>query len=274
MMKMTLVFFLLLATASAEVLDSAARGQKGLRKTVVKHESFIKALAFKHRLRVCNAYPYAAALDVYRGKKEKLTKTSPMAYQSCQDFESQLETGDQLEFKVGDGNAGTFSVSDLPENDAIMMLVIYRHDTQSSAVAFESHVFANLAGNAQLAVLDTYKGSKKSKLAIRDVSENEKARSEELRYESVVAVNPGKYDCILLGTDSKEVSKKQLVALNKENYVLIRSGVEAQTGPAYPEDLMIYPNSDESQLGSAAGLHASFALLFATMAMVFLGEQR
>merc|ERR1719243_61262 len=108
--------------------------------------SFVKALEFKHRLRVCNAYPYAAALDLNRGK-EKLTDES-MPYKSCKDFKTQLKAGDKLEFKVGDANAGTFSVSDLPNNDAVLLLVIYRHDTLSTAVSFESHVFANLL-NAQ-----------------------------------------------------------------------------------------------------------------------------
>merc|ERR1719345_636676 len=80
--------------------------------------SFVKALEFKHRLRVCNAYPYAAALDVFRSK-EKLTNDA-MPYKDCIDFKTQLKAGDKLEFKVGDANAGTFSVSDLPNNDAVL----------------------------------------------------------------------------------------------------------------------------------------------------------
>merc|ERR1719238_2605665 len=125
----------LLAAACAE--GAHVRGQA---------EGFVKALEFKHRLRVCNAYPYAASLDVFRSK-EKLTD-SPMAYKSCKDFTTPMQSGDKLEFKVGDASAGTFSVSDLPQNDAVLLLVIHRHDTLSTAVSFESHVFANLL-NAQ-----------------------------------------------------------------------------------------------------------------------------
>merc|ERR1719217_377390 len=109
--------------------------------------SFVKALEFKHRLRVCNAYPYAAALDLYRGKEMLTGPNTPgdtMPYKACEDFKVQLKAGDKLEFKVGDAMAGTFSVSDLPNNDAVLLLVIYRHDTLSTAVSFESHVFANL----------------------------------------------------------------------------------------------------------------------------------
>merc|ERR1719313_1847771 len=194
--------------------------------------TFVKALEFKHRLRVCNAYPYAAALDLYRGRSEKMTDDGPLTYKNCKDFKAPLKAGDKLEFKVGDANAGTFSVSDLPNNDATLLLVIYRHDTLSTAVSFESHVFANLL-NAQLAVLDTYKGSEKAKMKIQDAGDTKTSRSEELRYDSVVAVNPGKYACVLVGTDGKEVQKKELVALNRESYVVIRAGVEAQQGPSY-----------------------------------------
>merc|ERR1719409_1806252 len=107
-----------------------------------------------------------------------------MPYKQCRDFKVQLKPGDKLLFKVGDSSAGTFSVSDLPNNDAVLFLAIYRHDTLSTAVSFESHVFANLL-NAQVAVIDTYKGSAKSSLKIQDAEAAKTARSEELRYDSV-----------------------------------------------------------------------------------------
>merc|ERR1719197_949554 len=231
--------------------------------------SFVKALEFKHRLRVCNAYPYAAALDLYRGRSEKMTDDGPLSYKSCKDFKAPLKAGDKLEFKVGDANAGTFSVSDLPNNDATLLLVIYRHDPLSTAVSFESHVFANLL-NAQVAVLDTYKGSEKAKMRIQDAGDTKTSRSEELRYDSVVAVNPGKYACVLEGADGKEVAKKELVALNRESYIAIRTGVDAQQGPKYPQSLMVYPSSDPSMLGAASGLRASFALLAASLLVALL----
>merc|ERR1719446_516683 len=213
--------------------------------------SFVKTLEFKHRLRVCNAYPYGAALDLFRGRSEKMTDDGPLSYKSCKDFKAPLKAGDKLEFKVGDANAGTFSVSDLPNNDATLLLVIYRHDTLSTAVSFESHVFANLL-NAQVAVLDTYKGAEKASLKIQDAADSKTARSEELRYDSVVAVNPGKYRCQLVGADGSEKAEAPLVALNRESYVVIRTGVEAQQGPSYKQELMVYPQSDPSQLSGAS----------------------
>lgn len=226
---------------------------------------FVKALEFKHRLRVCNAYPYGAAIDVYRGKSDRLTGDSPMPYKTCMDFLTPMKAGDKLEFKVGDANAGTFSVSDLPNNDAVLLLVIHRHDTLSTAVSFESHVFANLL-NAQVAIIDTYKGFAKSMPQITDapVEGGKNPRSEELRYDSVVAVNPGIYEVTLVSKDGKTAAKSPLVALNRESYVVLRTGVEAKQGPSYPEELVVFPKSDASALHSAgAHVTASQLLLIA-----------
>jgi len=240
---------------SALVLGTATKVQGVLRHVdSADHDhgkdkgGFVRAFEFKHRLRVCNAYPYVAALDVYRSTEEKLTSESPMPYKSCKDFVSPLKVGDKLEFKVGDVSAGTFSVSDLPNNDAVLLLVIHRHDTLSTAVAFESHVFANLL-NAQVAIIDTYKGARKAKLQIMDGGgAGSKQRSEELRYDSVVAVNPGKYEVVLSDIAGKPEAKSQLVALDRESYVVLRTGVEAQQGQSYPEELVVYPISDTMAL--------------------------
>jgi len=229
----------------------------------------VQALEFKHRLRVCNAYPYAASLDVFRGKGEKLTD-SPMAYKKCHDFLSQLKAGDKLEFKVGDASAGTFSVSDLPNNDAVLLLVIHRHDQLSTAVSFESHVFANLL-NAQVAVIDTYKGAAKAFPRIMDQKQSvkEQARSEELRYNSVVAVNPGVYAVELEGADGKIASKTELVALNRESYVILRTGVDSKSGPKYPQELVVYPNSDPAILRAGAASNGAMAVLLVAMVSFF-----
>merc|ERR1719327_99261 len=68
--------------------------------------------------------------------------------------------------------------------------------------------------------------------------------SEDLRYDSVIAVNKGIYDVVLQGEDGQTKAKSELVALDKESYVILRTGVEAQMGPAYPQELVIYPKSD------------------------------
>merc|ERR1719161_627561 len=102
--------------------------------------------------------------------------------------------------------------------------MIHRHDTLSTAVSFESHVFANLL-NAQIAVIDTYKGAEKASLKIQDASTSKTAREEDLRYDSVVAVNPGDYEVTLVGSEGKRINKASLIALNRESYVVMRVGV-------------------------------------------------
>jgi hypothetical protein len=249
LIKMMQVMCLLLLSITAH----AALVKGSLRQRTMA-DGFVNALEFKHRLRICNAYPFSSALDVYNGR-ERLND-APLPYKSCKDFASQLKAGDKLEFKVGDANAGTFSVSDLPNNDAVLLLVIHRHDTLSTAVSFESHVFANLL-NAQVAVIDTYKGIAKSIPKIKDATTkaDKASRSEELRYNSVVAVNPGIYDVELRSPDDTVKSKNQLVALNRESYLIVRTGIEAQQGKSYPEELLVYPKSDPALLRSASTSH-------------------
>jgi len=256
-----LVLCAALCVLAAAVHDQQSHG--ALRVKASRAEGFVQALEFKHRLRVCNAYPYASALDVFRGKAEKLTDAAPMHYKTCKDFLAPLKSGDKLEFKVGDASAGTFSVSDLPANDAVLLLIIHRHDTLSTSVSFESHVFANLM-NAQVAIIDTYKGTAKATPKIMDAAAKGKSeRSEDLRYDSVVAVNPGLYNVELMGSDGKAKAKSQLVALNHESYVIIRTGVEALQGPAYPQELIIYPNSDINALHGSAGASMVSMAVFA-----------
>lgn len=253
-----------LALCAVLCATAAAYADRALRS-----QGFVQALEFKHRLRVCNAYPIASSLEVWRGKAEKLTGDAAMPYKACRDFMAPLKAGDKLEFKVGDASAGTFSVSDLPNNDAVLLLVIHRHDTLSTAVSFESHVFSNLA-NAQIVVLDTFKGKAKAHTSIMDAEvkgkeQKSKARSEELRFDSVVAVNPGRYEVALTGDDGESKAKTDLVALSHESYVVLRTGVDAQQGPKYAQELVVFPKSDPSMLPSGAS-QVSTSLLAAVLA--------
>jgi len=231
-------------------------------------EMFISTLEFTHKLRVCNAYPYTYPMDVYLGK-DKLT-SSPMAYKKCAEFAPTLKAGDKIDFKVGDSSAGSFSVSELPSNDAVMLLVIYRHDTTSTAVSFESHIFSNLV-NSQIAVLDTYRGATDSSIRIADVEDAKNTRNEELRYDSVVAVNPGKYEVVLNNNAGEEKFAHKLVALNRESYVVVRCGVKAVQGQAYPEELIVFPQSDPTALEGGAAARSAFTLALFAAAVSFFG---
>merc|ERR1719316_301320 len=85
------------------------------------------------------------------------------------------------------------------------------------------------------------------------------ARSEELRFDSVVAVNPGHYEVALTGDDGEMKAKTNLVALDHESYVVLRTGVEAQQGPKYDQELVVFPQSDPAMLhGGASKVSTSF----------------
>jgi hypothetical protein len=219
---------------------------------------FVRALAFDYRLRICNAYPSEQKLVVAKGK-EDLTKDGALAYKACNDFKPDVKSGDKLDFKFDGSEAGSFTITDLPQNDATLLLVIHRHDIKSATVSFESHVFANLA-NAQIAVIDSYTGDAKSSVKIRDHKAGDKARQEELRYNSVVAVNPGDYECVLISSGGETKSKARLVAAEKESYIVLRVGVEDAVKP-YPEELMTYPKSELPAQSSASSISVCFTLL-------------
>jgi len=239
--------------------------------------SFVRALEFKHRLRVCNAYPLAAPLEILRGEHERLTgREGPMRFASCRDFNASLQVGDKLEFKIGDTTTGTFAVSDLPASDAVLLLVVHRHDRLSTAVSFESHVFSDME-SPQVAVIDTYKGSAQGKAVITDTPpaavkghSPTAARREELRYSSVVAVSPGQYQVELDGPDGRRDASKPLVALPHESYVLLRTGIESESGQSYPEDLVVFPRSEAKVVRSgAAATQASAVALLVAVAAAF-----
>jgi len=232
--------------------------------------SFVRSLKFKRVLRVCNAYPFAAKLDVFHGDSEELTK-EPLDYKDCGEFTPNLEEGDKLEFKIGESSAGTFMVGELPANDAVLLLVIHRHDTLSTAVSFESHVFSNSA-SAQVAVLDAYRGRARSMPQVVEFDKFSKnvTRVEDLRYNSVVAVNEGLYTVQLRGDDGATKARDELVALPHESYLILRVGVEAERGQAYPQELIVYPRSDKKMLPSSAAPAGALLALVAATALAFL----
>jgi len=208
-------------------------------------------------LRVCNAYPYDRSLDVYRGPDEQLTVKGPLAYKQCSDLTTRLVSGDKLEFRVGTTKAGTFTVAEVPDQSSLMMLVIYRHDTASTDVSFASHVFARLR-NAQIAVIDTYRGGPAPKLTIKDKDAGH-SRSEALKFNAVAALNHGDY--VLEMSGAAGPIRAPLEVDNGESYVVLRTGVAAQGGLKYPEELVVFPARRPQVSGSGtAGAVLAVAL--------------
>mmetsp|Transcript_58257 Transcript_58257/g.123665 ORF Transcript_58257/g.123665 Transcript_58257/m.123665 type:complete len:279 (+) Transcript_58257:119-955(+) len=218
---------------------------------------FIRKLEYRYTLRVCNAYPFTSALDVFLETHQVQLTQSPLIYKACEEFKIKLDSGDKLSFKVGKENIGTFTISDLPREDATLLLIIYRHDTESTAVSFQSHVFTRMSA-PQIGVLDTYRGKSASSLHIEDLAmpgANSTPRDETLRFDSVVAIDSGAYRVSLRPDSSKANvtvrATTKLIALNNQAYIVMRVGVEAKEGPSYPEELVVFPRSDPALLGGS-----------------------
>ncbi len=147
---------------------------------------------------------------------------------------------------------GAFQISSLPEHDATLFLAMYRRDAKTSAVSFASHTFSSLL-NAQVAVLDTYRGQNKNAVQVNIAdagnSERKNGRKEEVQFDTVVAVNPGRFEAQLEeGAEKSKMSVKKAVsfsAVDRENYVVLRVGTEGNgLGKEFGEDLLVFPQTE------------------------------
>jgi hypothetical protein len=225
--------------------------------------SFLKNVAPQQKLRVCNAYPSESAMEVLRGS-DQLT-SAPIPYKSCQELSPSLKSDDKLDFHVEDGAEGSFEVSSVPSSDATLMLVVHRHDVDSAALAFESHVFASVKGT-QVAVLDAYSGKAKAKTVIhapRFQNGTRRGTAEQLEYQNVVSVNPGNYEVELEDTDGKAESTHKFAAKDHETYIVARVGAESTHNATYHQELMVFPSSDQEHSGTA---HTTFGALSLALA--------
>lgn len=207
----------------------------------ISHLGILNAGLLDHQIQICNAYCRKAEMDVEQesaGKVSKLT-ASPIGYKTCTSMNLTLHNGDRLHFTHSDTgvNQGTFKVSRIPNTEAILLLVLRRKQPGLNTLAFESHVFANQV-NAQIAVLDMYQGRRVAKLHIEEKSNEKVIHSENLRFNSVVAINSGQYLVVMQDEDGKIATEALLPAHNQGNYVIMRVGNEDLNDPM---DLLVFP---------------------------------
>merc|ERR1711924_173029 len=108
----------------------------------------------KQQLVICNAYTSKKGLDVIQVRTmDRLTGTSPLAYKQCREYELPLQEGDQIDFKAGELDVGTFYATGLPKSSASLLLVPHRREPNSASISFESHAFADMK-SPQIAVVD------------------------------------------------------------------------------------------------------------------------
>jgi hypothetical protein len=235
--------------------DHTAQGVDGKEKQQrQRHTLLAQPAVVNQQLIICNAYASPKKLEVVNVRtRHSLTEGNPLAYKQCQDFRLPLSEGDQLDFKAGGLDVGTFYATGLPKSSASLLLIPHRRSPHAVSVAFESHAFADLT-SPQIAVIDAYRGKdlqqSGSVKLVEDLpptdnkAEAELSQVEEsLRFNSVVAVNPGQY-LLSLGDAGGNATKKPLNAVGGNKYVVMRLGVEGEDshGDHYPQELVVFPN--------------------------------
>lgn len=201
-----------------------------------------------HQLIVCNAYASPNSLSIVMVRtRHSITDQQPLAYKQCKEFSLPLEEGDQLDFKAGELFVGSFYSTGLPKSAASLLLIPHRRSAHSVGLSFESHAFTE-AHSPQIAVIDAFKGAK-DKVETVKISQNLPASSakaaptrieEDLKFNSVVAVNPGSYEISLAGTGGIFPLK----ADGASKHVIMRLGADGDLakGNRYPQELVVFPN--------------------------------
>jgi len=192
------------------------------------HHAFLKNLDYTLKLRICNAYTGGEPFDVYRNEVE-IHKS--LEYKACFESTDDLRSGDRVNFKVKGLSTGSFTIDQLPTEDAVLMLVIKRRDMASLATSFASHVFANLQ-SPQVAIMDAYKGKDNTVVQLKNEEDNKLAS---VSYDSVVAIDEGSYQAKL--KDNKK--EYGFEAVQRECYTVLRLGMDGKN----PADLVVFPTS-------------------------------
>lgn len=245
--------------------------------TEVKQQSFLKSIEYQHRLRVCNAYPGS---EVFRVEKagQNLTKNgASLAYKECQEahMREPLKAGDRLSFFADTLPMGSFTIDALPQYDAMLYIVVQRHDERSDAVAFQSHLFA-AARNAQVAVMDTYVGKAKAALLLANATGEGGASKGGIQSYTVMpfgtafGVADGNYQVILSDGSADSKIRSPLQTRQGESYLVLRTGV-GLAGKGSEMNLMVFPSpswADKSGVPKASVWNLS-AVFLAVLALLF-----
>lgn len=195
----------------------------------------------KQDLRVCNAF--AAEKMSMSYKNEDLTSGKDMEFKECRKFDISIKKGDTLEFRTANrSTSGVFTVWEVPECDAVLVLVPHKREGAEDEVSFLSHAFCPTK-NAQVAIIDAY-NDKPAEMSIADLNTKEQA-SEKLSFDTVLGVAPGSYGInVKLGQEKKNI---KFEAKASESYVVLHTGWDGKTKKdSVPQDLIIFPSDAAS----------------------------
>jgi hypothetical protein len=248
---MAALVFALLLGATAHSVEKGAK--KALRAAPLVHEE-----AFKRKLVACNTFPDEEPVSITQNRKTKLEDN--LRYKECRTVKGKIAEGDQLVFESKSAGTWTFQVGALPEADSTLLLVFEKRDDKSKVPAFQSFAFPESAADAQLAIIDAYKGpSERTRVHLSDANSQGKARAEDLDYDRVYAIEGGDYDLsMLLGANvtSKEHAPRMHMTKGGD-YVALRLGGSGYAHD-YKEELVTFSLIDSN--ACAAALLALFAL--------------
>merc|ERR1719191_1505335 len=117
-------------------------------------------MTFDQRLLVCNAYASRTPMEVQKNGQDVLREAA-IPFATCRNLPIGVLAKDKLDFiDKGAGVQGTFEVGELPESDAVLLLVLQKRDQHSPLMNFQSFAFPmnHDNGEANLAVIDASVG--------------------------------------------------------------------------------------------------------------------
>eukprot|EP00408_Alexandrium_pacificum_P023943 CAMPEP_0171194104 /NCGR_PEP_ID=MMETSP0790-20130122/20719_1 /TAXON_ID=2925 /ORGANISM="Alexandrium catenella, Strain OF101" /LENGTH=317 /DNA_ID=CAMNT_0011659295 /DNA_START=57 /DNA_END=1010 /DNA_ORIENTATION=+ len=253
-------------------------------------------------LMVCNAYAYSRPLHIYNMRsQQRLTGKEPLAYKECGDYSVWLREGDQLDFRTtsgksdedakereaGEHSVGIFRAWGLPKFTSSLLLVPHRQGS-SMGIAFESHIFRELQ-NTQLAVVDAYIGESSGRIRIADARDmtfngsfttmnKHRGNMEDLNYNSVIALNAGDYQLVLMDSAGGPVSALNLTVAekSKQKFVVMRIGADEDlhnkvgNATALPQELFLHQQMLEMSKSSATQRSFLASAFAAALALVLV----
>jgi hypothetical protein len=240
----------LLAFASAHSANVQHAGAKtALRASPIAHTE-----QFKRKLVACNTFPDDEAVSITQNRKHKLENA--LGYKECKAIQGTIAEGDQLVFESKSAGTWTFQVGALPESDSSLLLVFEKRDEHSKVPAFQSFAFPPSKEDAQLAVIDAFKGkSGRTRVHLSDAVPGHE-RAEDLDYDRVYAIESGDYDLSMLVGENATSTPSKMHMTKGGDYVALRLG-----GSGYQRDF-------DEELVTFALIDSSFAFT-ATLAALF-----
>jgi len=236
----------------------------------LESSSVVAPIKFNQRLLLCNAYPSQKPVAVAKNGQRMnfaVEFSRGLGFDECAYAPADVLAKDKLDFTLEEsGIQGTFEVGDLPESDAVLLLVLQRRDEKSPLMSFQSFAFPMNSGadEAHLAVIDASVGLSKAHLKVQDLAKThtpkKESRPEELGFNRIYALEPGAYSFSIQG-EAKEENYQEASLEGKHDYVVIRTGKDGR------DHLVTFPQIPVQSAAAHTGVALPVALGFLLTAL-------